>query len=95
MKGHCLTTATALPFLDFPNGTPYTCPRFKLSVRWTSDRRRSRAGGSEGRRRSREVFGPRLLPAPPSTQLAYLRDNPGGTVAPEDTVCQAGRSLDF
>ena len=95
MEGHCVTTVTAPPFLDFASGTPYTCPRFKLSVRWPA------TSAARGRVDRMVVGAPgnclgRVCCRPlPSTQLAYHRDNPGGTVAPEDTVCQAGRSLDF
>ena len=69
-------------------------PRFKLSVRRTEPA--PLEGGWIGRSSALPgTVGPRLLPAPPQPQLADLRDNPGGSVASEDTVCQAGRSLDF
>ena len=96
MNSSRITTVRGVPFLDFSVRTPYTWRRFKLSVR-----RDHRAGAAEGGMDWKVVgapghVGPRLLPALlPSTQLADLRDVPGGSVTPEDTVCQAGRSLDF
>src|SRR5262245_37542030 len=78
MEGHCVTTVTAPPFLDFPTGSPYTFPAFQAQ-RALDQRPAPLEGGWIGRSSALPgSVGPRLLPAPPQHSACYLRDNPGG-----------------